>query len=131
MAEFIPVCKLDEIPVGETRQFKVGGREIALARVASGECYALGGRCTHLLGPMGKGTLEGTTLTCPWHGSQFDVTSGRLVRWVQEPAWMRAVARAWARRERASGPARRGCGAGGRLPERRVRLGAECPRRST
>ena len=41
---------------------------------------------------MGKGTLEGTTLTCPWHGSQFNVTSGRLVRWVQEPAWMRAVA---------------------------------------
>ena len=92
MAEFIPVCKLDEIPVGETRQFKLGGREIALARVAGGECYALGGRCTHLRGPMGEGTLEGKTLTCPWHGSQFDVTSGQLVRWVQEPAWMRAVA---------------------------------------
>ena len=43
MAEFIPVCRLDEIPVGEPRQFRVGGREIALARVADGECYALGG----------------------------------------------------------------------------------------
>jgi nitrite reductase/ring-hydroxylating ferredoxin subunit len=92
VAEFIPVCKLDEIPVGEAREFKVGGREIALARVASGECYAVGGRCTHLRGPMGEGTLEGTTLTCPWHGSQFNVKSGLLVRWVQEPAWMRAVA---------------------------------------
>ncbi len=92
MAEFIPVCKLDEIRVGEARQFKVGGREIALARVAGGECYALGGRCTHLRAPMGEGTLEGKNLRCPWHGSQFDVTSGRLVRWVQEPVWMRAVA---------------------------------------
>ena len=92
MAEFVPVCKLEDIPVGEARQFKVGDREIALARVAPGDCYAIGGRCTHLRGPLGKGTLKGTTLTCPWHGSQFDVTSGQLLRWVQEPAWMRVMA---------------------------------------
>ncbi len=92
MSEFIPVCKLDDIAPGEARQFKVEGREIALARVAAGECYAIGGRCTHLRAPLGKGELEGTTLTCPWHGSQFDVTSGRLVRWVQEPWWMRIAA---------------------------------------
>ncbi len=92
MAEFVAVCGLDEVPVGEVRQFKVGGREIALARVAEGECYAVGGRCTHLRGPLGKGTLGGETLTCPWHGSQFDVTSGKLVRWVQEPALIRLLA---------------------------------------
>ena len=92
MAEFVPVCRLDEIPAGEAREFKVGGREIALARLAEGACYAVGGRCTHLRGPLGKGALEGTTLTCPWHGSQFDVTSGQLVRWVQEPAWIRVMA---------------------------------------
>jgi nitrite reductase/ring-hydroxylating ferredoxin subunit len=40
---------------------------------------------------LGKGTLEGEALTCPWHGSQFNVTSGRLVRWVQEPAWLRLM----------------------------------------
>ncbi len=92
MAELVQVCRLDEIPVGEARHFKVGGREIALARVAEGECHAIGGRCTHLRGPLGKGRLEGTTLTCPWHGSQFDVTSGKLVRWVQEPVLMRLLA---------------------------------------
>ena len=92
MAEFVPVCRLDEIPEGEARQFKVAGKEIALARVADQECYAVGGRCTHLRAPIGKGRLEGTILTCPWHGSQFDVTSGRLVRWGQEPAWIRMIA---------------------------------------
>ncbi len=92
MAEFVPVCRLDEVPVGEVRQFKVGGREIALARVGESGCYAIGGRCTHLRGPLGKGTLEGETLTCPWHGSQFNVTSGKLLRWVQEPAWLRVMA---------------------------------------
>ena len=92
MAEFVPVCRLDEVPVGEARQFEVEGKPIALARVAEGECYAVGGRCTHLRAQLGKGTLEGTTLTCPWHGSQFDVTSGKLLRWVQEPALMRVLA---------------------------------------
>jgi nitrite reductase/ring-hydroxylating ferredoxin subunit len=89
MANFAPVCKLEDIPEGQARQFKVDGKEIALARVAGERVYAIGGRCTHLRAPLGKGRLEGTTLTCPWHGSQFDVTTGKLVRWVQEPLWMR------------------------------------------
>jgi len=81
MADFVAVCKIDDLPPGEVRQFKVNGREIALARVSTGDCYAVDGRCTHLRGPLGEGTLDGTTLTCPWHGSQFDVTSGRLLAW--------------------------------------------------
>ncbi len=92
MAEFVAVCRLEEVPVGEARQFKVNGKEIAVARVSESGCYAIGGRCTHVRGPLGKGTLEGEALTCPWHGSQFDVTSGRLVRWVQEPGWLRVIA---------------------------------------
>ena len=92
MSEFVAVCRLEEIPVGEARQFKVGGKEIALARVVGGGCYAVGGRCTHLRAQMGKGALGDTILTCPWHGSQFDVTSGKLKRWVQKPAWLRMVA---------------------------------------
>ena len=89
MSEFVLVCKVDDVPVGAARQFKVNGTEIALAHVQSGECYAIGGRCTHLRAQLGKGTLEGTVLTCPWHASQFDVTTGKLLRWVQEPLLMR------------------------------------------
>jgi len=87
--DYVLVCKVDDVPAGEARQFRVAGRDIALARVAGGDCYAIGGRCTHLGAALGKGKLDGTTLTCPWHGSQFDVTDGCLVRWVQEPSWMR------------------------------------------
>ncbi len=89
MSEFVPVCKLEDIAPGEARQFRVGGKEIVLARLAAGDCYSIGGRCTHLGAALGKGGLDGTALTCPWHGSQFDVTSGHLIRWVQEPWWMR------------------------------------------
>jgi len=92
MSEFVPVCKVEDVPAGEARQFKVNGTEIALARVQDGECYAIGGRCTHLRAQLGKGELEGTVLTCPWHGSQFEVTTGKLVRWVQEPLLIRIFA---------------------------------------
>jgi nitrite reductase/ring-hydroxylating ferredoxin subunit len=92
VSDFVKVCDLAEIPVGEARQFRVEGKEIALARVSEQEVYAIGGRCTHMRAALGKGRLEGTTLTCPWHGSQFDVTSGRLLRWVQEPLLARLAA---------------------------------------
>jgi nitrite reductase/ring-hydroxylating ferredoxin subunit len=92
MSEFVPVCKVDDVPAGEARQFEVNGTEIALAHVQEGDCYAIGGRCTHLRARLGKGKLEGTVLTCPWHGSQFEVTSGKLLRWVQEPPFYRILA---------------------------------------
>lgn len=52
---------------------------VALAEVG-GEVYAVGDLCTHSGCSVAKGTLEGTTVTCPCHGSQFDVTTGAVVR---------------------------------------------------
>jgi len=92
MLEFVRVCNVEDVPVGEARQFQVNGTEIALAHVQDGDCYAIGGRCTHLRAQLGKGKLEGTVLTCPWHGSQFEVTTGKLLRWAQEPPLMRLFA---------------------------------------
>ena len=39
--------------------------------------YALDGICPHQGGPLGKGKLEGDIVTCPWHGWQFSVSTGR------------------------------------------------------
>ena len=33
-------------------------------------------RMQHRKGPLGEGTLDGTTVTCPWHGWEYDVTTG-------------------------------------------------------
>jgi len=44
-----------------------------------GEVFALDGICPHQGGPLGKGTLDGCIITCPWHGFQFNVTSGQNV----------------------------------------------------
>ena len=86
---FVPVCRSEELPEGEVRQLKARGKEIAVGRVAGGQLFALGGRCSHLRGRLGKGTLRGTVLECPWHGAQFDVADGCVAKWVQRPGWLK------------------------------------------
>ena len=76
MSEFVFVCKVDDVPAGSAKQFTVNGTEIALARVEGGECYAIGCRCTHLRAKLGRGSLEGRTLTCPWHAGDWNVETG-------------------------------------------------------
>jgi nitrite reductase/ring-hydroxylating ferredoxin subunit len=38
---------------------------------------------------LGKGTLHGSLLECPWHGAQFDVTDGCVAKWVQTPGLLK------------------------------------------
>ena len=88
---FVLVCRSDELPEGEVRQLKARGKEIAVGRVDGGQLFAVGGRCSHLRARLGKGTLRGTVLECPWHGSQFDVTDGCVAKWVQHPGLLKLI----------------------------------------
>lgn len=65
-----------DLPPGSGREVTAGDRVIALYRVGD-DFFALDGICPHAGGPLGKGYLTGTRVTCPWHGWQFDVTTGR------------------------------------------------------
>ena len=73
---FVRVAKVSEIPVGGIRQVSSGGKPIALANMG-GTFHAIDGTCLHRGGPLGEGTLEGGVVTCPWHGWQFDVRTGK------------------------------------------------------
>jgi 3-phenylpropionate/trans-cinnamate dioxygenase ferredoxin component len=53
--------------------------DVAVFSVEGGFC-ATQARCTHRQGPLSEGTLEGSTVTCPWHGSQFNVCTGAVVQ---------------------------------------------------
>ena len=79
MAEFEVVGRADDLKEGEMQAFDVGGTQIAVANVA-GELHAFGDTCTHLQCSLAEGDLEETTVTCPCHGSQFDVISGQVLR---------------------------------------------------
>jgi nitrite reductase/ring-hydroxylating ferredoxin subunit len=76
---FVKACSLSDVPTGKTRQVELNGKIIMLANV-SGKIYAIAGLCTHQRGVLANGTLEGNVVTCPRHGSQFDVTSGKNLR---------------------------------------------------
>jgi 3-phenylpropionate/trans-cinnamate dioxygenase ferredoxin subunit len=78
MAEYETVARLEEVRPGALHEVEAAGRSLLLANV-QGEVYAIAALCTHLEGPLSQGTLEGSVLTCPWHGSRFDVRTGGVL----------------------------------------------------
>ena len=81
MADFIEVCKKNELTNGTMKRVYMEGKDITLALV-EGKYYAAAGRCPHMKAFLSRGTLKGTIVTCPMHGSQFDLQDGKVVRWV-------------------------------------------------
>ena len=88
---FVSVCKSEDLPEGEVRQLKARNKEIAVGRLAGGQLFAVGGRCSHMFARLGKGTLHGSLLECPWHGAQFDVTDGCVAKWAQRPLALKLI----------------------------------------
>jgi nitrite reductase/ring-hydroxylating ferredoxin subunit len=78
VSEFRAVGPAEDIPEGTGVQVDVDGRAVAVFNV-DGTFYAIDGTCLHRGGPVGEGDLEGTTVTCPWHGFQYNVTTGRNI----------------------------------------------------
>ena len=76
MAAYQKVAQLKDLAPGSGMAVEAGGHQIALFNV-DGTVYAIEGTCTHRGGPLGEGSLEGTTVTCPWHGANFDVCTGK------------------------------------------------------
>ena len=75
MAEFTKVASTSEIPVGTGKVVDAGGKSIAVFN-SEGTFYAIENTCKHKGGPLGDGSLSGTSVTCPWHGWVYDVTTG-------------------------------------------------------
>ncbi len=75
MAESVRVASVDEIPPGSGKEVVAGDRVLAVFNV-DGRFFAVDGVCAHAGGPVAQGKLEGTIVTCPWHGWQYDVTTG-------------------------------------------------------
>ena len=75
MAQLTKVATTSEIPSGSGKVVEAGGKTIAVFN-CDGTFYAIDNTCRHRGGPLGEGGLSGTTVTCPWHGWEYDVTSG-------------------------------------------------------
>ena len=79
MAKFAVVSRAGDLRNGEMRAFDVRGTKIAVANVG-GAFHAFDDTCTHLACSLAEGDLEETTVICPCHGAEFDVTSGEVLQ---------------------------------------------------
>ena len=76
---FVTVGRAEDLQEGEMRAFDVEGTRVAVANVA-GTFYAFDDTCTHRQCSLAEGDLEESTVICPCHGSQFDVTDGAVLQ---------------------------------------------------
>lgn len=72
------VCREEEIPEGERKIVEVEGLSVGIFH-HKGRWLALRNSCLHRGGPVATGCLEGDTITCPWHGFEYDIFSGELL----------------------------------------------------
>jgi nitrite reductase/ring-hydroxylating ferredoxin subunit/uncharacterized membrane protein len=76
---FVPAIDAGELQDEKLRAVDLGGVSVLLARLPSGEVCALANTCTHLGGPLAEGSRDGDTVSCPWHGSRFNLRTGAVV----------------------------------------------------
>jgi nitrite reductase/ring-hydroxylating ferredoxin subunit len=70
---------ISEVPPGSALLVEAGGESIAVFNVG-GVFYATQAECTHKRGPLDEGELDGSIVTCPYHGAQYDVSTGQVLR---------------------------------------------------
>ena len=64
---------------GKAVRVTVDGTAVAVFDLG-GSLVGVGAACTHVGGPIDQGAVSGTIVNCPWHGSQFNLQSGAVVR---------------------------------------------------
>jgi nitrite reductase/ring-hydroxylating ferredoxin subunit len=78
MAKLIKIAEVKDVLPGRAAAFTVEGERVALFNVA-GTYYAIADTCPHADGPLSEGEIEGTKVACPWHGAEFDLTTGAVL----------------------------------------------------
>jgi len=77
--EYVEIAPASELPNGERLFVDAGDKTIVVFNIA-GQFFAIGDICSHDDGPVGEGDLEGYNITCPRHGAEFDVRTGKVMQ---------------------------------------------------
>lgn len=78
-AEFTPVIDVAALEEGQPARGEANGLAVVVVKQGS-DIFALDATCPHAGGPLNEGTVEGDTITCPWHGSTFCLSDGSTRR---------------------------------------------------
>lgn len=76
--EFQVVLRENELEAGALHRVEVEGEAVLVTRSVGGEICAIANTCSHFGGPLDEGERDGDIVICPWHGSRFDVCSGKV-----------------------------------------------------
>ena len=97
MGGFVEAARVSDVPEGSMKEVTAGGTEMLLAKV-QGQFHAIANRCPHMGAKLSEGKLNGVIVTCPRHGSRFDVTDGHVVEWTSAlPSLASTVGKAFRR----------------------------------
>jgi glycine betaine catabolism B len=78
MAEFMKAIETSRVPQDSMLTVDVGGEPVLLANI-DGKYYGMGAICTHKGWDLSEGTLVDTEVTCPGHGTVWDLRTGKGV----------------------------------------------------
>ena len=79
MAEYVRVAGTGDVLPGHGLEASINGKTVAVFNVG-GTFHVIDNTCAHRGGPLCEGEVEGNVVTCPWHGWQFDITTGGCVK---------------------------------------------------
>jgi len=74
---FVPVCKLEELPLGLGRPFQMEGRVVAVFRTRGNRVFAMENRCPHKGGSLADGMIAKGQVVCPMHSFRFEPGTGQ------------------------------------------------------
>jgi nitrite reductase/ring-hydroxylating ferredoxin subunit/uncharacterized membrane protein len=77
--EWVAVLDEGELDGLTMKRVEVDGEPALVTRSTDGTVCAIAARCSHLGGPLEQGERTGDVVTCPWHGSRFDLCSGDVL----------------------------------------------------
>ncbi len=77
--EYVEVVPASELPNGERLFVEIADRPLVIFNIA-GQFFSIGDVCSHDDGPVGEGDLDGYIITCPRHGAEFDIRTGKVVQ---------------------------------------------------
>lgn len=77
--EFYEIMPASELPNGERLFIEIEGNSLVIFNIA-GQFFAIADICSHDDGPVGEGDIEGYNITCPRHGAEFDIRTGKVMK---------------------------------------------------
>ena len=77
--QYVKVAQTSEVKDGEKKEITLDNKVLLLTNIQD-TYYAIDNKCPHMGGSLYEGKLEGYTITCPKHGSVFDVRSGEVIK---------------------------------------------------